>query len=108
MEIFLVGIGIMIGIGVAYFVFRKIGDRAQKAQSINPLEAKIAEQRRQKEERKEKILAALAERGRITNNEVEEMLGVSDATATNYFQELEDEGKIVQKGAGRSVYYELI
>ena len=101
MNIFLVGIGIVIGIGVAYFVFRK-------TQSVNPLEAKIAEQGRQKEERKEKIIIALRERGRIANNEVEKMLGVSDATVTNYFQELEDEEKIVQKRAGRSIYYELI
>lgn len=46
--------------------------------------------------------------GKITNNDVEKMLGVSDATATNYLEELEQEGKIVQQGkTGRSVFYTL-
>jgi Fic family protein len=43
---------------------------------------------------------------RVTNDDVERALGVSDATATNYLQELEDDGKIKQIGRrGRFVYY---
>ncbi|MFH1759123.1 MAG: winged helix-turn-helix domain-containing protein [Patescibacteria group bacterium] len=65
-------------------------------------------------EAKAKILLELTKRskppleGRITNNEIEELLGVSDATATRYLDELEKNGDIVQKGAtGRGVYYTL-
>jgi Fic family protein len=43
----------------------------------------------------------------ITNAEVEELLDVSDATATRYLDTLEDEGLVVQKDAGRSTYYEI-
>ncbi|MCH7878599.1 MAG: type IV toxin-antitoxin system AbiEi family antitoxin domain-containing protein, partial [candidate division Zixibacteria bacterium] len=44
----------------------------------------------------------------IGNDDVERMLGVSDATATNYLQELEDEGKIEQIGErGRYVVYRM-
>ena len=60
-----------------------------------------------KERRKQMLLKHLKDRRRITNDEVEELLGVSDATATRYFDELEEEGEIVQKGEGRGTYYEL-
>ena len=54
------------------------------------------------------LLKHLRSRGKITNDEVEALLGVSDSTVTVYFDELEEEGKIVQKGeSGRGVYYEL-
>lgn len=42
----------------------------------------------------------------LTNNDIERTLGVSDATATRYLQELEDQGKIEQVGSeGRYVFY---
>ena len=61
-----------------------------------------------KKEGKKKILKLLKDKTSISNNDVEKLLGVSDATATNYLQELENEGKIVQIGkTGRSVSYSL-
>ena len=56
------------------------------------------------EEKKEKILKELTlrqaqgKKAKITNNDVEKLLNVSDASATNYLQELENEGKIKQVG----------
>lgn len=65
------------------------------------------------EEKKGKILELLTLRGaqgkkaKITNNDVEKLLGVSDATATRYLDELEKQGKVRQVGErGRFVYYE--
>ena len=44
---------------------------------------------------------------RVKNDDVQELLGVSDATATRYLDEMEKDGKIRQVGeAGRHVYYE--
>jgi len=61
-----------------------------------------------KEERKHMILAYLKEKKSITNNQVEMLLGISDASATKYLQELEDEEKITQIGKeGSFVHYEL-
>ena len=61
------------------------------------------------EEKKNKILELLKDKNKITNNDVEKLLNVSDASATNYLQELENEGKIKQVGkTGRSVFYEKI
>ena len=57
---------------------------------------------------KKKILKLLKDKTSISNNDVERLLSVSDATATNYLQELENEGKIVQIGkTGRAVSYSL-
>ncbi len=65
-----------------------------------------------KSKNKEKILdyfnnAGGGESGRVTNNDIEKLLGVGDSTATRYLDELEKEGKIHQVGTeGRFVYYQ--
>ena len=72
--------------------------------------AKINQERIEAKERgKGLILEFLKEKGRITNNETEKLLGISDASATRYLDELEKEGKIRQLGAtGSKVAYEPI
>ncbi|MBP9822030.1 MAG: winged helix-turn-helix domain-containing protein [Candidatus Pacebacteria bacterium] len=66
---------------------------------------------KQVEEKKknlEKILVMVGA-GRVTNNEVQQALGVSDATVTRYLDELEKQGKIRQVGTtGNAVFYEKI
>lgn len=58
---------------------------------------------------KNKIIGLLATRERITNSDVREALGVSDATVTRYLDELEKEGAVRQVGdAGKYVYYERV
>ena len=65
--------------------------------------AKIQERRRKKLDR---IMDKLTEKGKITNDEVERLLRVSDATATRYLDLLEKEGKIRQEGkTGKYVVY---
>ncbi len=69
----------------------------------------ILEQSKKKHENKEKILEYLESNEKITNDDVEKLLGVSDATATRYLNELEKEQKIKQIGTvGHAVYYRLI
>jgi len=59
-----------------------------------------------KNKRKRQILTLFIDQEEITNNDVESLLKVSDATATRYLDELEKEGRIQQIGTkGRSVYY---
>jgi predicted HTH transcriptional regulator len=54
----------------------------------------------------EKILEHLNAKNHITNDEVEKLLHVSDATATRYLSQLEGEGKIKQIGTtGKAVMY---
>ena len=70
----------------------------------------IAGQSQTKKENKEKLLDIFrqAQNKKITNNDIEKLLGVSDATATRYLDELEKEEKIKQIGkTGQGVYYIL-
>lgn len=60
------------------------------------------------DEKQEKVLGLIREKGEITNNDIERMFGVSDATATRYLDKLEKEDKIVQIGReGRFVKYKM-
>lgn len=57
----------------------------------------------------EKMLDLLEKEGKISNNNVESLLGVSDSTATRFLEELEELGYIRQVGkVGRGVYYESV
>ncbi len=68
----------------------------------------VPKQSKNKRNRKEKILKFLRENGKIQNNDVERLTGVSNATAERYLDELEKEGKLVQHGKiGPSVFYTL-
>ena len=65
-------------------------------------------QTKKKQENKERIVSLLNTQESVTNNDIEKLLNVSDATATRYLSELENEGRIVQIGAtGRGVEYKL-
>ena len=66
----------------------------------------IAKQMEQKAENKQKILAFVQEHSKIQNNDVEKLVGVSNATAERYLDELEKEGKLTQHGViGQGVFY---
>jgi hypothetical protein len=62
-----------------------------------------------KRKKLDRILATLAASGLITNDHVEKLLHVSDATATRYLSQLEKEGKIQQVGTtGTAVKYQRL
>ena len=70
--------------------------------------ARVAIQDRKRKKR-DKIMLALATKNKITNDEVEKLLHVSDATATRYLSALEKENKIKQIGkTGHGVVYSKI
>jgi len=70
--------------------------------------ARTATQDRKRKKR-DKIMAALNTKNKITNDEVEKLLHVSDATATRYLSALEKEGRIKQVGkTGHGVVYSKI
>lgn len=62
-----------------------------------------------KRKKLDRVMDLFAKRTNLTNDEVEKLLHVSDATATRYLEILEKENKIRQVGkTGRSVKYEKI
>ncbi len=72
------------------------------------VKARVAIQDRKRKKR-DKIMAALNTKNKITNDEVEKLLHVSDATATRYLSALEKEGKIKQNGkTGHMISYSRI
>jgi Fic family protein len=74
--------------------------RSRKDTSLNP------EQVQQKEENLARSLGLARERGEITNNDIEQLLGISNATAERYLHELESRGHLVQIGTtGKGVRY---
>ncbi|OGG93136.1 hypothetical protein A2609_02540 [Candidatus Kaiserbacteria bacterium RIFOXYD1_FULL_47_14] len=59
-----------------------------------------------KRKKRDKIMEALSKKNKITNDEVEKLLYISDATATRYLSVLVKEGKIQKVGtAGSGVAY---
>jgi hypothetical protein len=62
-----------------------------------------------KRKKLEKVMTLFLKKQKITNDEVEKFMHVSDATATRYLSQLEKEGKIKQSGkTGKSVFYTLV
>jgi len=62
-----------------------------------------------KRKKLDKIMTLFLKKQKITNDEVEKFMHVSDATATRYLSQLEKEGKIKQTGkTGKSVFYTKI
>mgnify|MGYP001567464118 CR=1 FL=1 len=62
-----------------------------------------------KRKKLDKIMSLFLQQSKITNDEVEKLLHVSDATATRYLSQLEKEGKIQQNGkTGKGVSYSKI
>ena len=63
----------------------------------------------EKEENLRKDREYAAGREEVTNNEIEKLLNISDATATRYLDELEREGVLKQIGrTGRFVRYRIL
>ena len=56
----------------------------------------------------DRILEVISEKGEISNNDVQKIFGVSDATATRYLDKLEKADRIEQIGViGRGVIYKI-
>lgn len=95
-------LGLLCGALVVYFLMRK-------ERTSDGIAAVVEQRSSEKQQRKEQIMTLVREKGTIANNDVESLLNVSDATATNYLQELEEEGKLKQIGAhGRFVTYKSV
>lgn len=96
---------VLVGIALAVLVFY-LAKKKCKEKEIPEL---IRQQAEKKQASKNRILEEISLKSSITNDDVEKLVEVSDATATRYLDELEKEGKIRQVGErGGYVYYEKI
>lgn len=100
-------IGIAIGFAVGYLVARLV----HKGNFYSPEEAlffgKMGNEaiRARIERRKAKIMKLAYEKGRLVNDDVEEMFCITHNTASNYLGELSAEGKLVRHGEAGGTYY---
>lgn len=77
-------------------------EKSNGAGNPNP----AVETRKENMAKLEEFIRAKSTADKITNDQIQEFLGVSDATATRYLDDLEKQGKIHQVGAtGHEVYY---
>ena len=78
-------IGIITGFTLAWIIKKSSPTQAPQPRR----QAGNYNQQKRKQENKERVVEYIKEHGKATNNDIETLLGVSDATATNYLQELE-------------------
>lgn len=62
-------------------------------------------QKERAERRKERILALAKEKGKIVNDDAEDLFCISDSTANRYLRELVSEGKLEKHGENRNTFY---
>jgi predicted HTH transcriptional regulator len=95
-------------VGIALFVIYRAQKRA-KVETIKQVvntNRTIVDRSRHKLANKQKILDYINRKGRASNAELRELIGVTDRTIVRYMDELEREGKIRQIGdTGRGVFY---
>ncbi len=96
------------GVAVLYFLKNKSVVVADKPLDVAQDSETLREKQiKEKEVGKQKILELFDSQARVLNDDVQKMLGVSDASATRYLDELEKEGKIKQVGEiGSGVFYQ--
>ncbi len=98
---------ILIIVGVAGIITGTYFGRRRR--SFDKAQGEERENMEEKRENLEKVRRIFDGQGRVANDDVEKLLGVSDATATRYLDDLEKEGLIRQVGeTGKHVYYEKI
>ncbi len=69
----------------------------------------MQEQAKEKAEHLQEIKDLAAGKNKITNDDIQKLLGVSDATAVRYLDELEKEGALKQVGkTGKYTYYSKV
>lgn len=85
-----------------------VEDFVQPTEDAPPQGRGLIEEKDFKRENLEKLRDYIKGKEQVNNNEVEEFLRVSDATATRYLDELEKERLLEQVGQiGQGVYYKV-
>ena len=115
-------VGLIIGAMIIYWIMRsKKTAQISKVMPSNeesPLESQEhltgfinpkVETRKENLAKLEEMIGSKSQEEKITNDEVQKLLKVSDATAERYLQELESKGLIKQSGEiGKNVYYNKV
>ena len=100
---------ILIIAGITGIVLGTYLGRRRVKKSLDNTQDREREDVEKKKENLEKVCQLFVGQGRVANDDIEKLLGISDATATRYLDELEKQGLIRQVGkTGKYVYYEQL
>ncbi|MCR4333709.1 MAG: hypothetical protein NUV60_01650 [Patescibacteria group bacterium] len=92
----------VVGVAIGMYIARRGKTADTSAYALNEERAAA------KRSAVEKVFAEIQQKGIITNDGVQALLSVSDATAERYLQELESAGRISQVGdTGKNVSYKV-
>jgi len=102
-------LGILIGAGGVRFYMQERLDRdksSYKNENYKKVLEVLDKQAAGKEKNNKKVLEFLENKDKVTNNDIEKLLGISNATAERYLDELEKKGVLRQIGkTGHYTYY---
>lgn len=117
MYVLIFSFGVVLGAGAIWFLLnRRLRKMEEEMLRVDEEEGRVPsgfldynEQIQERiSERKQQIVEAIRKNGTIQRSDVVELLEVSNKTAYNYLEELEQEGIIAQVGdIGRNVRYRL-
>lgn len=100
-----IAIGFVIGYVLAFYIKSVRGDIFTLREArIFGAKGRKAQQERAKR-RKERIYNLAVEKGRIVNDDAEDLFCISDSTANRYLRELVQEGMLEKHGENRNTYY---
>jgi predicted HTH transcriptional regulator len=100
--------GVIVAIAVLIVVRKKKDPSPASQNDAGGFRAVNEKRQQEKRAAKDKIMELAGRQNEISNGDAQKLLGVSDATVTNYLQELENEGKLEQVGSdGRFVRYHI-
>lgn len=101
--------GLIVGYALCWAIINRktAGDNCCAAKEADHRGA-VKEHEDVKEKNLQKMREFIKEKKRFTNNDIEQLTWVSDATAERYLEQLEQEGLIRQVGSGAQTYYEKI
>ncbi len=95
-----------VSLGVSVVALLGLGIYQMARKPASAKSSVVARQTEAKQEHLQKILEFIEGKDKITNDDVQKLLGVSDATAERYLNELEKQGALKQSGElGKYVFY---
>lgn len=111
MEFIYILFGVMFGIIIGTVIKFPAKIEKQISQSIGGdlPQGIVKEQTEEKEKNLAKIRQYISGKDKITNNDIETLLNISNSTAARYLDELENENIIKQVGnTGKYTYYQKV
>lgn len=102
--------GVVTGLIIGLFLWRKKNSSLNADKNNNDeLQGIVKDRSDQMEKNLAKALEFIVDKKKITNDELQSYLNISNATAARYLEELEKRGRLKQIGeTGKYTYYQVL